>query len=291
MRPALRALAAAATLATAAAVHAWLCVPYVFWPLISLYITSAVLAAHSPLAIHRRMAFLAHAQAHAVLAAALAAAVISLPVAGPGRPAAFYATTLALLLALNYLTIAAERLRLKRDVATGVVVSLQLATAAALLYLVRYSGSAALDPVSLIAGEYVLITRQDVIAQLPLLAPALAFPALCGVKHLYAALDEHFAEAVGIRVRRLDYAFIASMSLAIAASVYTLGVLMPAALLILPGAAASRHSHALLEQIPLAVSVALLSASLAHFAYVAVPWLCPSAALVIVLFALTLARL
>jgi zinc/manganese transport system permease protein len=79
------------------------------------------------------------------------------------------------------------------------------------------------------------------------------------------------------------------MSLAVAASVYALGSLMPAVLLVLPGAAASRYSHRLTEQMPLSASLAVLSAAAAHFLYTILPWLWPSAALGLALLVLLVA--
>jgi ABC-type Mn2+/Zn2+ transport systems, permease components len=164
--------------------------------------------------------------------------------------------------------------------------SFQLTATVALLYIVRTLYAATLDPLSLITGEYVLITWREVALQMPLLLLSLLFPAVYGAKYLYAALDELFSEAAGIKVKALDRLFIVSMSLAVSASVYALGSLMPAVFLVLPGAVASRYSHRLTEQIPLSVAFAALSAGASHFLYTALPWLWPSAALGVVMFAL-----
>jgi zinc/manganese transport system permease protein len=102
-------------------------------------------------------------------------------------------------------------------------------------------------------------------------------------------VDEAFAQAVGINPKLLDKLFVVAMSLAVAASVYALGSLMPAVLLVLPGAAASRYSHRLTEQMPLSVSLAVLSAAAAHFLYTVLPWLWPSAALGLALLVLLVA--
>ena len=74
-----------------------------------------------------------------------------------------------------------------------------------------------------------------------------------------------------------------TMSIAAAAGIYALGALMPAVLLVMPGAVAARQSKRLLDQIPLSTSFGVLSAAVAHFLYTALPWLWPSAALGLVL--------
>jgi len=284
MRILIEAFSAAA--AGAALIHAYLYVPLLFWPLVSLSASAVVLAALSPLAISRRMTFLAHAQGHSILTAALAAAVPTAVATQSLTPPLFYLFTLLFVILLNLLVLAAERLGFRKDVATGVVMSFQLTAAVALLYVIRYLYATALDPLSLITGEYVLVTWRDAAAQLPLLLLAAVFPLAYGIRYLYAAVDELFAEAVGVKVKTLDRLFLISMSLAVAGSVYALGSLMPAVLLVLPGAVASRYSHRLADQIPLSVSFAALSTAAAHFLYTALTWLWPSAALGITMLAL-----
>ncbi|MEM1599020.1 MAG: metal ABC transporter permease [Pyrobaculum sp.] len=285
------ALPTAALLLTAAALwYAYVYTPLLLWPLVSLLSSSVVLALHSPMALGRRMTFLAHAQGHTVLTAALAAALPAGALA-VGVGSAYY-TALALLFVvlLNLAVLATERLGFGKDVATGVVMSFQLTATIALLYLVRTLYAAAVDPVALITGEYLLITARDVAFQAPFLVAASVFPLLFGLRYLYISLDEQFAESIGIRAGAYDYAFLVSMSVAVSASVYALGSLMPAVLLILPGAIANRMSHRLTDQIPLSVSAAALSASAAHFLYTFVPWLWPSAALGLVMFTLLIWR-
>jgi zinc/manganese transport system permease protein len=282
--------AVAAASAAAALLHAYLhAQSLLFWPLVSLVLSAAVLAALSPLAVSRRMTFLAHAQGHSILTAALAAAIPAAVAARSLDSPLFYLATLLFVIVLNLLVLFTERLGFRKDVATGVVMSFQLTATVVLLYVIRYLYATALDPLSIITGEYVLITYRDVLTQTPLLFASALFPLLYGVKYLYAAVDEAFAQAVGINPKLLDRLFVVAMSLAVAASVYALGSLMPAVLLVLPGAAASRYSHRLTEQIPLSVSLAVLSAAVAHFLYTMLPWLWPSAALGLALLALLVA--
>jgi zinc/manganese transport system permease protein len=281
--------ALAAASAAAAFIHAYLYAPLLFWPLVSLVLSAAVLAALSPLAVSRRMTFLAHAQGHSILTAALAAAIPAAAVAQSLASPLFYLATLLFVIVLNLLVLFTERLGFRKDVATGVVMSFQLTAAVVLLYVIRSLYATALDPLSIITGEYVLVTSRDVLIQAPLLFAAALFPLFYGVKYLYAAVDEAFAQAIGINPKLLDMLFVVAMSLAVAASVYALGSLMPAVLLVLPGAAASRYSHRLTEQIPLSVSLAVLSAAAAHFLYTILPWLWPSAALGLALLVLLVA--
>ncbi|MEM4082078.1 MAG: metal ABC transporter permease [Pyrobaculum sp.] len=281
---------AAGGFALSALIHAYVYTPLLFWPLVSLMSSAAVLGSHSPLALSKRMAFLAHAQAHAILTAALAAALVTAAV-GLYHTPAFYIVVLAFLIFLNMSVALVERFGFKKDVATGVVMSLQLSTSIALIYVLRTNYPVEIDPVSLITGEYVLVTRGDFLTQLPMLAAALIFPIVYGGRYLYSGVDEHFAQSIGLRIRLLDYGFLTSMSLAVAASVYTLGSLIPAVLLVLPGAAAARLSHKLGDQIPLSISIAVASSAAAHYISWLFPQIWPVAALGLALFiALAAAR-
>ncbi|AFA40196.1 ABC-type Mn2+/Zn2+ transport systems, permease component [Pyrobaculum oguniense TE7] len=282
-------LAAAALVATALA-HAFFAQPLLFWPLVSLILSSAVLAMHSPLALSRRMTFLAHAQAHSILTAALAAAVSLAAVRAGMSVAQYYALVLTYVVLLNLAVLAVGRLGLREDAATGVVMSMQISATIILLFALRSLYSTTIDPLALITGEYVLITRDDVIMQIPFLAAATLYPIVFGTMYLYTAVDEHYAQATGVRLRLLDILFLVSMSVAVAASVYTLGSLMPAVLLVMPGAVAMRYTHKLTNLIPTAVSIALISVALAHFLYTLIPALWPTAAVGLALLALLLAK-
>lgn len=274
----------AAVLTAAALAHAYFATPLLFWPLVSLVLTAVVLAMHSPLALSRRMTFLAHAQGHSILTAALAAAVTTALI--KGGLTSFYLFVLFFAILLNLSVLAAGRLGYREDVATGVVMSLQITATIALLFAVRMVLPTSVDPLALITGEYVLVSWSDVLMQTPFLLISALFPLLYGAKYLYAAIDENYAEAIGLKPRLMDNLFLISMSVAVAASVYTLGSLMPAVLLVMPGAIAVRYTQSLTRQVPIAVSVALISVAVAHFIYTLIPWLWPSAAIGIVLLIL-----
>lgn len=273
--------ALAVVLAAAALAYAYFATPSLFAPLVSLMISSIVLAMHSPLALSRRMAFLAHAQGHSVLTAALAAAAVLAAIAVGEAPSAFLLAALAFMIALNLAVLAVGRLGYREDVATGVLMSVQITAAVALLYIVRMFYN--VDPLALITGEYVLVSLRDVVAQAPFAALASIFPLAYGTRYLYAAIDESFAEAVGLSPRKLDKLFLISMSLAVASSVYALGSLMPAVLLVMPGAIAMRYTRSLTRQLPTATSSALIAVSISHFIYTLIPWLWPSVAVGVIM--------
>lgn len=272
---------AAVALTTAAVVYTYLTTPSLFWPLTAALLAATALAAHSPMAVSRRMTFLAHAQAHTILTAALLAALVAIPLGLP--PLGYVLAVLLAAVGLNLSVTAVAKLGYREDVATGIVMSFQLSASVALLHLLRTHYAAWVDPLSLITGEYLFVTWRDVAIMAPFVAVSMVFPLAFHKKYLYTALDMHYAQSLGIRVRLYDVAFVTSMSTAVAGGVYTLGALMPSVLLVLPGAIASRHN--LTRQLPTSISIALLSTSAAHFLYTLLPWLWPTAALGLTLLA------
>ncbi|MFN3805096.1 MAG: metal ABC transporter permease [Pyrobaculum sp.] len=270
--------ALAPVLTAAALFHAYFFTPLLFWPLVALLISTTALTAHSPMAVARRMTFLAHAQSHTVLTAALLAA-LAVGILGVSLASPVYVVLVLLLVAvLNLSVLAAVRLGFREDVATGVVMSLQLSAAVALLTVLR-SFFPTVDPLAVITGEYIFVSMGDVVALAPFVATSLLFPLFFHMRYLYVALDEHYARALGMRVGLYDLFFLFSMSTAVAGGVYTLGALIPSVLLVVPGAAASRHSDRLTDQLPLSISIGLSSGAIAHFLYATAPWLWPNAAL------------
>ncbi|MGC8994487.1 MAG: metal ABC transporter permease, partial [Pyrobaculum sp.] len=142
--------APAALAALAALGHAYFAAPLLFWPLVSLMATSLVLAMHSPLALSRRMTFLAHAQGHSILTAALAAALVLAAVKTAASAWPFYGLVLMFVIVLNLAVLAVGRLGYREDVATGVVMSLQISATIALLFAVRMFYGASVDPIAII---------------------------------------------------------------------------------------------------------------------------------------------
>lgn len=270
-------------LSIAALIHAYFVAPIFFWPLASLLLSSIALSLHSPLAIGRGMTFLAHAQSHTILTASLAAvipaAVFSIPLQSP----LYTAMVLALLFLFNSAVLWAERLGLRGDVATGVVMSVHISAALALLYLLRTAYGGAADPLALITGEFLLATRDAFMGMLPAAFASLIFPAALGLRYLYSSVDPHFSATMGIKAKWHDYAFIASMSAAVASSVYVLGSLMPAVLLVMTGSTTERLTAKISEKMPASVAIGVISTATSHFIYTAIPWLWPAAALGLVL--------
>ncbi|CCC81159.1 metal ABC transporter permease [Thermoproteus tenax] len=278
----------AAAMAAAALLHAYIAARIFLWPLAALLLTSAALSALSPMAVNRRMTFLAHAQSHSILTASLSAAVTTALLKISWFSPYFTLVVIAYTIALNLLVLLVARSGFKEDVATGIVMSFQLAATIFLIYVLRSLVSTSLDPLALFTGEYLLITSSDVIQLAPVLAATSLFVALAGVPFLYIALDREYASSLGLRPTLYEVLFIIAMSSAAAVSVNVMGALIPAVVLVVPGAAAAKTTQSLVRQIPTASSYGVISASVSHFIYAELPWMWPNVAVALVLLAILL---
>jgi len=249
-------------------------------PYVALVMTSVSLSSLGVLALSKRMVFLAHAQSHAVLTSALFAALIvaywGLDLFSP----LFDFLTFAVLFALNLIVLNMSYRGYREDVATGIVISFQLPLA---VVLIRLLESYASNPLAIFSGELTSISARDLPTILIGSLAALIVVLIFGTKYLYASFDLEYAEAIGLRTKLYDVLFIFAMTVASAISVKALGAFIPAVLIVAPGPLAVKISNSLSNTVRVAVFVGLLTASLAHLIYVAVGWIWPNIAVVLVL--------
>jgi manganese/zinc/iron transport system permease protein len=140
------------------------------------------------------------------------------------------------LLLMDYIT---RNSKIKADAAIGVVLSVFFGLGILLLTAIQASGSghqAGLD--KFLFGKAASLTRQDVLvfgaaAGLILTVTALFFRAFSAL-----SFDREFAMAVGLPVRTLEFILATITVLAVATGIQAVGVVLMAALLITPAAAA-----------------------------------------------------
>jgi manganese/iron transport system permease protein len=218
--------------------------------------------------VHRRMAFIGDAIAHTMLPGIILAAALgwSLSVGG-------LAAGLLTALGVGWL---ASRGGLKEDTAIGV-----LFTAMFALGLAMASGEESHDHLEeALFGSLAAAAGTDVLLLALIAVVALAVLALFHKELELASCDPAYAEVIGIRTNGLRYLLLVVLALAIVAGVQAVGVLLTAALLVTPAAAASLLTRRLSHAMALAIAVAALC-SLAGLA-VAARWeVLPGAAIVL----------
>jgi zinc/manganese transport system permease protein len=198
--------------------------------------------------ILRRTAFSAHALSHIGFAGAAGAAVLSVqPIVG---------LLVACVCAGGVIGGLGQRLR-DRDTVIGIV--LVFALGLGVLFLSLYNGGNAGLAVSILFGEILGVTSDQVVLTLVIGVITMLLIAVMYRPLLFASVDAEVAEARGVPVRLLSIAFVMTVGLAVAVSVQVVGVLLIFALLVTPAAIAERVSHSPLQALVAGVLIALAS--------------------------------
>ena len=209
-------------------------------------------AALSCFLVVRRAAMLGDAVAHGVLPGVALGWIVA------GHVGVFWgAVTVGVLVAVGFSAL--ERAtRLHLDTAIGVLFSFAFALGLLLVSVLRPTGIhlhhvllgnvlAASDGDLWLAGTTSVVVLTTVIATFPLLRAWSFAP--------------ETATVMGLPTRRLHYLFTALLSLAIVASLQTVGLVLAVAMLILPGAAAYLCTNRMSRMIVIAVAIGVVSAA------------------------------
>jgi zinc/manganese transport system permease protein len=198
--------------------------------------------------ILRRTAFSAHALSHIGFAGAAGAIVLGLqPIVG---------LVTSCVCAGGVIGALGQRLR-DRDTVIGIVLAFALGLGA--LFLTLYHGGDANLPISILFGEILGVSSQQVLLTLGIGLVTLVLVALMYRPLLFASVDEDVAEARGIPVRALSIAFVMTVGLAVAVSVQVVGVLLIFALVVTPAAIAERICRSPVQALVVGVLIALAS--------------------------------
>jgi zinc/manganese transport system permease protein len=118
-------------------------------------------------------------------------------------------------------------------------------------------------------GSFLGVTRDDVIVLAATAVVALAALALIGRPLLFASVDPRVAEAAGVRVRAVSFAYLILLGCAVAEASQFTGVLLVLALVVVPAATASlltaRPSAGLALSVAFAVVTVWSGLSAAYF--------------------------
>jgi manganese/zinc/iron transport system permease protein len=241
-------------------------------------------------AILRRQGLFGDALAHATLPGVCVAFILS----GAKSPAVLLsgAALSAGLGALLILTVV-NRTRIKQDAALGIVLSVFFGAGTVLLTYIGRSGSgdqSGLD--RFIFGQAATIVRDDVVTMGILAALALLVVALLFKEFKLLSFDPAFAASLGFPVARLNVLLTLLIVVAVIVGIQAVGVVLMAAMLIIPAAAARQWTDGLGAMVVISglfgafsgVSGALVSATGANLPTGPLIVLCATALLVLSLF-------
>ena len=160
----------------------------------------------------------------------------------------------------------ARRRRGEASAVTGAVQAFGLACG--FVFLSLYHGVLA-GYENLLFGDFLGITRGQVLALAIVCAAVLAFLAVVGRPLLFASVDEPVAGARGVPVRGLALAFLMTLGFAVAATAQITGALLVFALLVAPAATAQlitlRIGPSLALSVALGVAITWVGLALAYF--------------------------
>jgi manganese/zinc/iron transport system permease protein len=241
-------------------------------------------------AILRRQGLFGDALAHATLPGVCVAFILS----GAKSPAVLLsgAALSAGLGALLILTVV-NRTRIKQDAALGIVLSVFFGAGTVLLTYIGRSGSgdqSGLD--RFIFGQAATIVRDDVVTMGILAALALLVVALLFKEFKLLSFDPAFAASLGFPVARLNVLLTLLIVVAVIVGIQAVGVVLMAAMLIIPAAAARQWTDGLGAMVVISslfgafsgVSGALVSSTGANLPTGPLIVLCATALLVLSLF-------
>jgi zinc transport system permease protein len=234
----------------------------------------------SPFVVQRRLSFLGDGLAHAAFAG------VALGLFLRGEPL-WFALPFTFLVAMA-ITFVKERTELSEDTAIGVFFALSVALGAIFLAKARgYVG----DAMGYLFGSLLAVGPLDLLAVGLMALLALFFLPLWGPV-AYATLDRELALADRVPVVLHDYLLSGFLAVSLVLAVKVVGLLLVAAFLVIPGAAARLLARTFAGMTLLSLLLALLSTLGGLFLSLALDW--PSGASVVLfqalLFALALAK-
>ncbi|MBV9193939.1 MAG: metal ABC transporter permease [Solirubrobacterales bacterium] len=209
----------------------------------------------------RRESFAGHTLSLMAFPGATGALLIGLPAA-----AGYFVFCGASALVIGLGSSGVRRHRGEESALTGVVQALGLACG--FVFLSLYQGVLA-GYENLLFGDFLGITRGQVLTLAIVAVLALCGFALVGRPLLFASVDETVARARGVPVRGLALAFLLVLGLAVAATAQITGVLLVFALLVAPAATAQqitcRIGASLVLSVILGVAITWAGLALAYF--------------------------
>jgi zinc transport system permease protein len=172
-----------------------------------------------------------------------------------GVPPLWVGSVVAVLSALG-ITKSQRTKRIPGDAAVAVFLVLGLGAGTVLISLSRSYG---FNLESLLFGSILLVTPEQIFEALAFLAVALSLVVILFKELAFITFDETQAMAAGIRTWVYDYLFSVLAGVAVIISVPVVGVLLIAALLVLPGLASLQVSRSLRQSMFVSVGFGVLS--------------------------------
>ncbi|MEJ2695859.1 MAG: metal ABC transporter permease [Candidatus Sulfobium sp.] len=135
---------------------------------------------------------------------------------------------------------------ISEDVSIGIFYSVSMALGIALVSL---SKTYNVDLFGYLFGNILAITDADIVLTMAVSVPVTALMLIFLKEYFLITYDEELAKVSGIRVRAMNILFLVALAVSIVISIRIVGIILVAALLVIPGATARLFAKGLLSMI------------------------------------------
>jgi zinc transport system permease protein len=213
--------------------------------------------------VQRRLSFLGDGLAHAAFGGLGLGAFVSVT-AGLGgaeallRQPLLVALPFALLVALGIAWLR-DRTDLSSDTAIGVFFAVAVSLGVLFFSIIPPDAEVGVDVLEILFGSILGIRGGDLVLIVVVAGLSLALLLVLWGRLAYATFDEELARTDGVPARSLEYLLFALSAVVIVISTQVVGVILMAAFLVIPAAAARLWSRSLVEMSLLSVAVGIVS--------------------------------
>ena len=215
--------------------------------LVTAIASGAMLSLLGPFAINRNMGFMADAMAHATLPIIAVGVFLGFSISELGIPA-------AILIAI-FLGLIIKNTNVGEDTAIGIIFSSFFALGFVLISLLNVT----INLEDLLFGQILAVNTLDVYIVIFLLIVVSLCVLIFFKQLLFYSFDPIGAEVKGLNTTFLNYLFLILLSIAIVASLQTVGIILVLSMLIIPAAAAKLVTNTFISSIRISILFGVFS--------------------------------
>ena len=215
--------------------------------LVTAIASGAMLSLLGPFAINRNMGFMADAMAHATLPIIAVGVFLGFSISELGIPA-------SILIAI-FLGLIIKNTNVGEDTAIGIIFSSFFALGFVLISLLNVT----INLEDLLFGQILAVNTLDVYIVIFLLIVVSLSVLIFFKQLLFYSFDPIGAEVKGLNTTFLNYLFLVLLSIAIVASLQTVGIILVLSMLIIPAAAAKLVTNTFISSIRISILFGVFS--------------------------------
>ena len=215
--------------------------------LVTAIASGAMLSLLGPFAINRNMGFMADAMAHATLPIIAVGVFLGFSISELGIPA-------SILIAI-FLGLIIKNTNVGEDTAIGIIFSSFFALGFVLISLLNVT----INLEDLLFGQILAVNTLDVYIVIFLLIVVSLSVLIFFKQLLFYSFDPIGAEVKGLNTTFLNYLFLILLSIAIVASLQTVGIILVLSMLIIPAAAAKLVTNTFISSIRISILFGVFS--------------------------------